>query len=84
MMSVEQYGNAMIAHAKVLKASPAKPAVTIFRWAGTRETPEWSAWMSYWTRIKARATLEAIEGRTSWTVPTMMPEEFDAGFYDAW
>lgn len=83
MMSVDQYGSAMIARAKEMKANPAKPAVTIYRWSGTRENPEWSAWVSYWTRIKARATLECLEGRSVWTVPTMFPEEFDAGFYDA-
>lgn len=82
MMTLSEYAEALEARAKMLKAG--KPegagAVTIERWVGRSETPAWTAWVRYWTIIGARATLEVIEGRTSWTVPTLNPWEFDVGY----
>jgi len=80
MMTLIEYQNALAARAKALLASNS-PAIVIERWHGAFESPEWAAWVRYWAAIGATATLEIVKDRQTWTVPTMTPTEFDAGYW---
>lgn len=79
MMTLREYGVALAERAKQLKASRSEPPV-IQRWVGSKESAEWTAWMAYWKAVGARATLEIVKDRQSWTVPNNFPWEFDIGY----
>lgn len=79
MMTHKEYYEALGRKAKELKSSGGAPPI-IQRHNGTYETQEWTAWQKYWTAIGARASLELTAGRSQFTVPTMLPWEFDIDY----
>lgn len=80
MMTRQEYAVALVARAKLMRESKTDTAIVITRWDGATERPEWTAWVKYWNAIGAKATIEFIEGRGTWTVPNLYPWEFDIGY----
>lgn len=80
MMTRVQHQEALTRKAKELKTM-GDNAPVIERWFGSKENPDWTAWVLYWRTVGAYATLSLIEDRQSWTVPTRSPREFDVDYH---
>jgi hypothetical protein len=76
-----RYGEKVAAYAAARGKDAKYPVIK--KWTDetkTKVTDEWRSWRDYWFSIGAKMVLDETYSRESWTVPTNMPEEFDAQY----